>query len=778
MPDPLASMTGVDPGWLLQNEQVSDEMLCDLLVAKFSAEIERLVAGFIASPAERFTAVDQILLQILRERRRFRSEQPGKSWLYRQVLQVCLRHARRFSWRRRLAWQRVASTFHSTLAPEAHFWPFLAALNNQQRLLVQLVFGQELSLEEVAALFDAQAPALQAGLKQIGDLLIVHARSCASCSAQHSSLSGLEEALRAGLQSPSSTFEAAAYPDWARSLLARLGREQAARRTRGWTARVLEAGLVATLVAAGIWTSTHTGELGYQIYVTAPVTLSTPASVPVSAAPTSAPLATPPDPAPSPEVAAALELARSSQSRWHTLWADVSIDVYHLETYHDGVGSPSSDIKRKQVWIELPGSARVIAGASPDGPSLSYAISNQRLTGQNFSSGQILDEPAGEVIPDTELKILFSPADLFPANGQFHYMGAEAAANRMATILDWSTEGKRVYRYWLDQQTGVVLRRQTFASGPFQPVVSDIQVTRIYFDAQFPAAIFEPFHFAGNYYAYDVSGSPEIPNLSGAALPASASRSGAYSARIPPVPPIPEPSGVNTARLSLEQVSAGWMQSAEGPGLELFAGQQDLGKLRLGGATILSCQRSPNGKWIAYNSPPQGKSPDTALTIANLSTIYLAHPVLPGGLTVGDFSFAPDSSRLTFFGCENSGSYCGLFLLDFATGKLMRLNELAYADYLAWAPDGRSLAAVVKVDNDREKRKLAQANLLMNELMALSNAWFYEILDTASGDVIYKRPFAWSELKPPADSPTWGWATPFKVPAVGFQACANPPTFQ
>ncbi len=217
------------------------------------------------------------------------------------------------------------------------------------------------------------------------------------------------------------------------------------------------------------------------------------------------------------------------------------------------------------------------------------------------------------------------------------------------------------------------------------------------------------------------------------------------------------------------------MQNTDGSGLELFADQIDLGKLPLGGKSIQTCQRSPDGNRIAYNSPPQDSSGDTALYIADLSSISSAGPALAGGITSGDFAFSPDNRRLAFFGCEKATNFCGVFILDLTTHKLTRLAPLIYADYMVWSPDGRSIALVGDYDVSDVYQKVRTMNLLTNEVISLLHSWYFQVIDASSGNLTFKSAFEWSNLRAPSNSPTNNWSTPFKIPTGGVNGCINPP---
>ena len=207
----------------------------------------------------------------------------------------------------------------------------------------------------------------------------------------------------------------------------------------------------------------------------------------------------------------------------------------------------------------------------------------------------------------------------------------------------------------------------------------------------------------------------------------------------------------------------------------VYADKQLLGPLPMAGRVLLSCQRSPDGSKIAYNSVPDNSSGNTVLHEANLSALQSAHPVLPGGITLGDYAFAPDNRRLAFYGCDKASGFCGIFILDTHTNQITHLIALTYADYLLWSPDGKQLAFVGREDGGAILLQRSKQNMLMNEMIALSQDWHFTVVDAKNGNILYKRIFSWSNLSAPDDSPTHAWGTAFKPPSSGLSSCTNEP---
>ncbi len=765
-----------DLGWLIQNEKISDKEFCAFLLSETSTEIERLVSRLLQSPADRIAVVDQTLFNVLLRRRSYKSDISGKTWLYRITLEECLKRTpHRLPDQMNLA-QRLVKVIDTHLAENTHFNRFLDSLPAEQRLFVILHYGQNLAVEEIAFLLKMEKGAVQSALEQSQQQLMAHQRSCEECLSLSSSLTLMETSLVEAFQINSQLMDTAHEnnADWIRSLLERLSYEKRRLRTRKWASRAAEFSLGVLILLFSEMAFTHSlPVLPWSAQPTERVTGQSAAILPTHQP-------SPVTPTPLPTAVAiksqanldeVLKFSLTSWARWHSLWADVNVNYYYLLNYNSTAGKVPDQSLRKQIWLSLPGSSRLVSGQKNGSPDIAYSILNAKITGQNFASGQMIDSPTSNLIPDIDLQQLFSPIDMYPDGGQYTFIGNDTIIGRPTWVLEWSINGQRVYRFWIDQEYGVILRRLGYAQVAFPPVISDILVTNIYFNPTFPDTIFEPYLYKGDHFANDFSGDPEINDVKTALQDWTTSKitlstSGNYH---------PSTGDSSNAHLSFQPVQMGYLQNKDGGGLELFADQVDLGKVPLGGKTLQTCQRSPDGSRIAYNSPPLDSSGNTALYIADLASLASARPALAGGITAGDFAFSPDNSRLAFFGCEKASGFCGVFILDLKTWQLTPLAPLNYADYMVWSPDGHSIAMVGKNDLTEANKKVLTTNLLMNEVMALAQSWFFQVFDSSNGNVTYKRAFEWSNLSAPSDSPTNSWSTPFKIPTAGVQGCINPP---
>ena len=771
-PDPLE----FDFGWLIQNTQLSDENFCQILLQETSAEIERWVARFFSSPAERIELVDDIVFSILLHRRDFKNNSSGKTWLYRLIHQACFDRAGIPLFLRRKPVGRILKTINLDLPEGAHFNDFFETFTEIERLIAFLHFGQALPEVDIAAILQVDSTLVRDKLAHVQQALLAHQHTCPRCISLPMTLTAMQKSLREDFLTEDALLQAAreGFSDWSHALLERLHNEHTRKGTRQWAFRAATIGLIVILFLSGEWFFTHQLPL-IGIFpvpthkpggpVSAPDLIQQPSSTQDTPLPALTSI-------PDPKVQQILTLSLTSWARWNTLWADVQILQNNVQEYTDGADSIPKQVTRKEVWLSLPGSSRVMSGPASGNPDLSYTILDGQLSGMDYTSGHALQYREPDLIPDVDLQRLFSPLVMFNSGGQFILVGEDTIAGRPAWILDWRSEGQVTFRYWIDESYGVILRRIEYNGGPFNPVISDMTVTRIFINASFPIAIYQPNIYRGDHFAYDFSGAPQIADIPAALQnwsPAS------YLFHAPLVAPGFH-GNFRSSTLTFKEIPAGWTQTPQGTGLQLFADQHNLGPLPMGGDTILSCKRSPDGGAIAYNFPPQPGSEDAQLFIADLFSIQYAHPVLPEGITAGDFAFSPDSRKLAFFGCEKASNFCGVMVLDLTNQKITHLARYAYADYLAWSQDGNSIALLAEDDQSGSGIRLNPFNSVEKDFWAPDHGWSYQVIDATKGDVTYRQYFDWSSLGELTGTSMENWISSIQKPSAGVQGCILPPT--
>jgi hypothetical protein len=201
------------------------------------------------------------------------------------------------------------------------------------------------------------------------------------------------------------------------------------------------------------------------------------------------------------------EALLDSHMRWETLWLDGTI----IENFPAG----GTQQQRVQVWVDRPGGRfRVISGpyeGQPEQMQVSDGTYQERVTLGDMSiqrqelgalardaawtaprdvTDTIYPHPLDQEMDNRFGELIF-PAGLAQRGGVYAAEGEETVAGRAAIYAAWSWENQMRERLWIDAQTGVILRadsygKETNGGGP----VSTVVVNDIRYDAALPDALF------------------------------------------------------------------------------------------------------------------------------------------------------------------------------------------------------------------------------------------------------------------------------------------------
>jgi outer membrane lipoprotein-sorting protein len=213
-----------------------------------------------------------------------------------------------------------------------------------------------------------------------------------------------------------------------------------------------------------------------------------------------------PTPIPPPELRGALEIQQlmlQSHTRWNSLQAGAVASLFPPA----GTNAEAQNTS-VQVWIEQPGKARVIDGPVDQAPNHIF-ISDGQNTRLNNEPPQPLPPSVLEtfvaptaltdtVTPHplsgflgTPVSDLIFPTGLAQRGGEYRLVGKESAAGREAYVVEWGrAPGELIDRFWVDTQTGVILRHQSYGKEDSVTPVSDIRLTSVQFDQDIPDDLF------------------------------------------------------------------------------------------------------------------------------------------------------------------------------------------------------------------------------------------------------------------------------------------------
>lgn len=171
-----------------------------------------------------------------------------------------------------------------------------------------------------------------------------------------------------------------------------------------------------------------------------------------------------------------------SHARWQTLWIDGLVI--------DQLTGSDMQRQRVQVWIDRPGGRfRVLSGpweGEPETVQVSDGFSQARI---NLVDSTTQTQPVGEAARgagwaapmdvtdtiephpldleiDTRLSELAFPAALAERGGVYAAEGVEVVAGRPAVYAAWSLDGQMHERLWIDADTGVLLRMDSYGKDP------------------------------------------------------------------------------------------------------------------------------------------------------------------------------------------------------------------------------------------------------------------------------------------------------------------------
>lgn len=496
------------------------------------------------------------------------------------------------------------------------------------------------------------------------------------------------------------------------------------------------------------------------------------------------PLATP-LPAGAPQEAF-LQRASHTTELWQTLWADVQVIDYGPVGYY----GPPQQVTRKQLWISQPDHVRIVYGSlaasnlktdsvsspplvgEPDG---SLAVSAGILFGIDFHNGATYRDMTTELVPDIDLQILFFPEQLIPGVNIYGAGEVARVSGRRSRVMDaYNPNGALIYRYWIDEQYGLVLRRREFSGADPGIALRDIIVTRLKIDSELPAQVFNPAVYLGDRFSQDHSGLPVSPGSVAPPL-ADVGKSGHEPLPVRSAPPRYNPSA---GRLSFQ-----WSISSAGddiyqPGLELFSDGYFLGKVYFPAAinqaakgstivpaailpSILICKRSQDGRLLAFSLQTTTYSVQKSIMLYVLDLLDppASAPVSLDTSELGDFAFSADGSQLAYFACRQTSQSCAVFLskLDTAGEEPRRLMEVSFADYFLWSPDSRLIGFLAARGSPN------------------SGSWSYVVVRLEDGEIVEQSDFDWRRLVPSERSIAFAWSEGSPVQAGGLDECAAPP---
>jgi DNA-directed RNA polymerase specialized sigma24 family protein/LysM repeat protein len=271
-------------------------------------------------------------------------------------------------------------------------------------------------------------------------------------------------------------------------------------------------------------------------------------------------------------------------------------------------------------------------------------------------------------------------------------LGQEQIRGREALILsetDMLTQ--RVTRTWIDKQTHLPLQQERYyAASPQEP---DIEIQYLGFElaVDFPLELADPWLPWRGGFALDASGRP---------LPVAAQENPFPEQNLEFLPTQTPPADFDPSDKPLlfqyRQAPSIFDEDYRQEGLEaeLFADNFYLGSVPLGNPFTVACDRSADGKTLAYfNSftlmDEAIKFPLHWFSLQDPQQIH----TLEGEAKSGTFAFSPQGHELAAI-VEQGRVSSQILLIDGLTGESRQIFQTDLAISLFWSPDGEKLALI------------------------------------------------------------------------------------
>jgi hypothetical protein len=215
------------------------------------------------------------------------------------------------------------------------------------------------------------------------------------------------------------------------------------------------------------------------------------------------------------------QLMLFSHQRWNSLWVD------GVHNQYTGDGSLNAiQSTRIQLWIVQPSQVRMLSGSNGGMPETMW-ISDGNFYAENDNPAQSMPDfsqttfsppitfsdtvythPLDGMI-GTPFTAMVFPNGLAQRPGSYNIVGDETLVGRRTVIMEWSREeGVLIDRFWIDAQTGVILRWLNFSKPGGQAISSEMYVTSILIDPNLPEQAFSLGSAKPSAFA---SGSTDIP---------------------------------------------------------------------------------------------------------------------------------------------------------------------------------------------------------------------------------------------------------------------------
>jgi hypothetical protein len=437
---------------------------------------------------------------------------------------------------------------------------------------------------------------------------------------------------------------------------------------------------------------------------------------------------------------------------WSTLHLDGIIFTYPQPGFY-----ALPQVTRGQVWISRPRYSLILEGKLTGEIQTVWRNESNRVYIQDNETGSrnIIYRIN---IDYTELgQHVYPPVSILngPERQSFRLVRSEQVAERDTVILEWVTHQAGSYpsglipvqvavhsflqRWWVDTETGIILRRQVYWDSAGKDLAKEILITKALVDINLPNSLFDHFqpmpeNFGDDFLPQELSS----PDLDLAAVAAELIQVASLQKKTPPVSFDP----------AMGNLVFEWQDLAEAGNQStlpafIYSDGYYLGAVDMGGPLELICRRSPDGSKVAFTSGGNWPAyPGGPLRWFDLRSFAPAQTILPD-IYPYEWAFSSTGQFLAIHGCSFNYQ-CRIYLADLETGLTTPLVYFDEVVSLTWLPDDKYLALIgARYRGEAWKEFLVDVNKAEVVREGVSNA----ILSFLAQGIVFPRPVdTWGHL--------------------------------
>ena len=459
-----------------------------------------------------------------------------------------------------------------------------------------------------------------------------------------------------------------------------------------------------------------------------------------------------------------IERSQISQRLWTRLFFEAQSVDYGPQSY---LGP--ARLQRFQTWVEQPNSSLLRTGLLDGVPQETHLITAGKYFRTNHDGGKNVswwDFESQPLLPVNSLQTLISPNSILETldPDRLHVAGVDKIAGRAVILVEGNSSTQpSFYRLYLDAQTGIILRQQEYFA-PNSTLLSDIMITQIELEPAFDNQnLFDVMRIQPSFFTEDFINPFPEPNQ------ASLSANLAIDLKTRPQEPAePTPEGFDPSNspLKFQYPQTLGANSVYSTTAQILAEGYLLGEVKLGAFWQIACQRTNDGKFLAYYLNLPSEDPMASglhwLNLVDANVVYQAMPEFQ----IVNSAFSVDGKKLAVFARHSLTGDSGLYLLDYATGSYQLIIALDDAQHITWKPDGEYISLLGK-----EEQQTEQQWLLIHVPTGFVTS--RTVPQAPNETEIGAGPQA-NDLLPPPAYPAWQWGVDFMNARKGLDACAEP----